>query len=224
MSGLLDYLTQIEALHQHRQERIYAEKIYNIAQYQKLRAAQTYEDLLLQPRYRAAMQFLLDDVYGTPDHFERDCQMRRAYQSMIKLLPSEVLQTLTTAIRLHALSMQLDHEMAQHCLQKNCQVESVEAYTGIMRNANTKEDRHQQLSLILEVGQDLDELVKNRFVLTALKLAKKPAELAGVILLHNYLVTGIDAYKAMKGAKQFLSTLQSREQQWLQHVYSNQSG
>ena len=219
MSQLLDYLTQIEALHQYRQAPAYAEKIYQIAEFQKQRAAQTYEDLLIQPRYKAATQFLLDDVYGTPDHFERDCQMKRAYQSMIKLLPNEVLQTLTAAICLHALSMQLDHEMTEYCLASNCQAESVETYAAIMQAANARHDRQQQLSLILEVGQDLDELVKNRFVLTALKFAKKPAEIAGVILLHNYLVAGIDAYKSMKGAQQFLRTIETREQQWLAHVY-----
>lgn len=217
---LYTQLVNIEELHQRREDTSYAERLQHIAVYQRQRAQQTYEDLLQQPRYRPAMQFLLDDVFGTPDHFERDCQMKRAYRNMIKLLPKDVVDTLTEAITLHALSMQLDHEMALHCMNAECALNSIEDYARLVAVANKEAQRRRQVELILNVGRDLDKLVKNRFVLTALKLARRPAEMAGILALHNYLEEGIAAFKAMKGAKVFMQAIQARETQWLDHVYT----
>ena len=51
----------------------------HVRRWQNLRFARTYRDLALNPRYRAAIDFFLSELYGDSDMAARDADMDRKY-------------------------------------------------------------------------------------------------------------------------------------------------
>src|SRR2546426_849079 len=84
-----------------------------IKRYQHERFARDYGTLLSSLRYGPAARFFLDELYGPKDFAQRDAQFARVVPAMSRLLPSEVMQTVHELGALHALTEDLDHEMAK---------------------------------------------------------------------------------------------------------------
>src|SRR5260221_1225907 len=76
--------------------------------FQQRRFATTYGDLLASARYGNASRFFLDELYGPSDFSHRDTQFARVVPALVRLFPSEVVQTVATLAELHALSETLD--------------------------------------------------------------------------------------------------------------------
>ena len=82
--------------------------------WQNQRFARTYADLSRNPRYGAAVEFFLRELYGDVDLTARDADVARVLPLMIKLLPAVALQTIRDALAFEALSERLDTELARH--------------------------------------------------------------------------------------------------------------
>ena len=80
--------------------------------YQQQRFANTYADLLANPRYAKATDFFLQELYGPGDFSKRDSQFVRVVPALTKLFPAEVVVTVAKLARLHAISETLDMKMA----------------------------------------------------------------------------------------------------------------
>jgi len=72
----------------------------------------------------------------------------------------------------------------------------------------------------VEVGESLEEVTRKRMILTAVKVARKPAQLAGFGELQSFIERGLAAFRAMGSANEFLSTLHSREMRLLDAIYA----
>ncbi|MGA7329658.1 MAG: hypothetical protein WBX25_35550 [Rhodomicrobium sp.] len=83
----------------------------------------------------------------------------------------------------------------------------VKAYRAVGRGA----DRERQIYLIEHLGRALNSLTQNRLIGATLSMMRKPAALAGVRELQNFLERGHSALRFMKGADEFIETVTSRE-------------
>lgn len=189
-----------------------------LREWQSARLARTYKDFLASEQFRDAAQFFLDELYGLKDTSKRDADFERLYPMMIKLLPEAALHSLGLAFELDALSEELDQKMVD---ELDLKAEITEAlYAEAYRRCDNYQQRLRQIELIRLVGEDLSAVVHKPFILTALQTMRKPAQLAGFGELQAFLERGALAFRKMKDTKSFLDTIEQRETQILERIYS----
>lgn len=176
------------------------------------RLAQTYADLLASPRYGPAAEFFLSDLYGAKDRAERDETVNNVVPILARMLPAGAVHALAIAIRLDALSEELDVAMVQ-ALRKEGGLDGLDAarYARAWQRCGRHGEREQQIGLIGEVGQVLDRLTKMTTVGVALRLMRGPAHAAGFGGVQDFLERGFRAFSHMGDAAEFLATVRARE-------------
>jgi hypothetical protein len=188
-----------------------------LKRFQSQRLAQSYRDLASQPRYRAATAFFLDDIYGAKDFSARDQEMLRIVPVMSRILPASALETAALAIELEALSEELDHRLA--AALPDGAIDNT-SYGKAYRESSTPEERRRQIDLIEAVGERLDALVSKPLVAQMLKLMRRPAHMAGLGDLQDFLEEGFNSFRSMKGSDEFLATLRRREEEIASRLFS----
>lgn len=194
-----------------------AQRVVALKAYQQRRFAHTYADLLASRRYEAAARFFLDELYGPRDYSQRDAQFARVVPALVRLFPQEIVDTVATLGELHALSETLDSVAGAQLASPRVDATSyVRAWQGTGRAA----DREQQIVLTLAVGESLDRLVRNPLLRHSLRMMRAPARAAGLAELQQFLESGFDTFKAMKGASEFLATIGARERSLAQALFA----
>jgi hypothetical protein len=178
--------------------------------WQAARLARTHADLLGSPRYGGTASFFLSDIYGPKDLSRHEEDVRRILPLMSKALPAAGLETVADAIELNALSESLDADMVAALKEKVFDLTEAD-YVNAYRAVGRRPERERQIELIAHLGASLDKFTRKPFIGAALSMMKKPAELAGLGDLQNFLERGYNAFRTMKGADEFLELIASRE-------------
>src|SRR5687768_6579676 len=87
--------------------------LVQVKRLQSQRFAGTYADLLQGGAYAPAAAFFLEELYGDKDYARRDEQFARIAGAIEKLFPAHVALTAAALARLHALTEDLDLQMAR---------------------------------------------------------------------------------------------------------------
>ena len=198
-----------------------ASKRLLLREWQAARLARTYADLLASDRFGLAARFFLSDLYGPKDFSSRDQEVERILPLMFSLLPLSVLQTISLAIEVDALSEVLDAAMVLE-LDRLCAIENIDevAYTAAYRHVGRHEDRERQILLIRKTGDALERLAQKPLLTTLLKLMRGPAHLTGIGDLHAFLENGFDAFRRMGNASEFLDCIESRETRLSKNLFN----
>ena len=197
-----------------------AMKLLNAWQAERL--ARTYADLRADPRYEPATEFFLSDLYGPKDFTERDESVEKLYPYAIRVLSEHALQTIAQAMELNLMTHELDHALAGVLVDRLKVTDRItEAdYCEAYRRCDNFDRRKHQIGLIRKLGEDLDAVVAKPMIYAALRLARRPAQLAGLHELQDFLERGFRAYRHMNGAKEFLDAVESRETRILERIYA----
>jgi hypothetical protein len=180
-----------------------------VKEYQQRRFARSYESLLASARYGPAARFFLDELYGPRDFAERDHQFARVVPALVRLFPSEVVDTVASLARLHAISERLDSAVALRLL-KATPIDAA-GYVAAWRQVGDPEAREQQVALTLRIGAELDRLTRKPLLRQTLRVMRGPAHAAGLGALQGFLERGFDTFRAMKGASEFLTDVGRNE-------------
>lgn len=208
----------------HAQEPGLAQRVRTLKAWQHERFATTYEDLLRSSRYGPAARFFLDDLYGPHDFTERDGQFARIVPALVRLFPSDIVKTVSELAELHALSEELDTEMASSAAWAQATPLGWESYAAAWRHTARQADREQQIALMLSVGEALDRFTRKPLLRHSLRLMRGPAAAAGLAELQRFLETGFDTFKAMNGAQFLLETIAQRERTLASALFGGASG
>jgi len=196
-----------------------------VKRFQARRFAGTYADLLASPAYSGAARFFLDELYSDKDYALRDAQFARIASALQTFFPEQVVATAVALAQLHALTEELDQEMAAAWLAQAGESGRSDAlrYIHAWKTVGRREDRERQLSDVLRVGEELDRLTRKPGLRMMLRMMRKPAEVAGLGALQSFLESGFDTFAEMarKGsrAREFLDTIRLRETAWFAHLY-----
>jgi hypothetical protein len=182
----------------------------HLASWQARRLRSTYRDLEASPRYSAAIRFFETDLYGGADFAQRDADLVRVVPAMKRLLPQSVIGTVSMAVELNALSQSLDRAMVD-ALQPNALDFGVADYCAAYRSVGRYDERVRQIALIDAVGTALDRYVQRPMVKAALTMMRRPAQLAGLSTLQDFLEHGFFAFAQLRGASEFIATIRQRE-------------
>jgi hypothetical protein len=207
--SILHHLRTVDAERRHRAGHPeLTTRVHALKAYQQRRFAHSYADLLKTARYGPAARFFLDELYGPHDFSERDAQFARVVPALVRLFPQEIVATVDTLAELHALSETLDTVAAGHLPESR-----VDAFTyaAAWQATGRCDDREKQIALTLAVGESLDRLTRNPLLRHTLRMMRGPARAAGLGELQRFLESGFDTFKAMGGAREFLSTIADRE-------------
>lgn len=185
-----------------------AERVGEVKRWQHERFEATYADLLNSPRYAAAARFFLDDLYGPVDFTKRDDQFARVVPALVRLFPRDIVDTVAHLAELHAMSEQLDTQMARELQATYLDTCS---YGEAWRSVGQADLRARQIELMESVGRALDRYTRKPLMRQTLRLMRGPAEATGLAALQSFLEHGFDAFRAMKGADGFLQIIASRE-------------
>jgi hypothetical protein len=210
-SALIRELAHVALLHDERRANPrLARALEQVATWQALRLTQTYADLDAQERYTDAIEFFETDLYGGADFARRDADLARVVPILVRTLPERVIASIAQAMELNALSQELDRALLAR-LPTADRPFTVAEYCRAYRQMGNRPGRERQIGLIIEIGAALDRFVRMPLLHTALVLMRRPARMAGMLVLHDFLERGFTAFRQMQGANEFLATIESRE-------------
>jgi hypothetical protein len=192
-------------------------RLAELQRWQSRRLLRSHSDLRASPRYRKAIEFFFEDLYGGGDPRARDRDLARVQHVMERLLPRKALRALCLAIDLEVLSQQLDAEVVARLPPGPITVES---YAEGYRRAARATDRARQIELIGVIGRYLDAVAHKPFVHGLVRLARGPAHAAGFGALQDLLERGLDAFEAMDGSEEFLAIIRDREIRSMKRILS----
>lgn len=200
-----------------RQDHPLGDAVEALGAWQADRLRRTHHDLYTSPRYREALDFLLDDLYSPRDFSRRDDDIDRIFPYLVKLLPESALHTLAQLVELNLISQKLDLAMTQwlarerDCSAENMRLLTREGYAQAYRECGCIEQRRRQITLVDAVGRDLEHYVSNRSLRMALRMMERPAKMAGLGELYQFISDGVHAFRAMGGVNELLDRITERE-------------
>ncbi|HEX5057269.1 MAG TPA: hypothetical protein VFX02_12335 [Gammaproteobacteria bacterium] len=216
----LQQLSDLQA--QLRQAPLYQRWSMHILAQRSKRMHAAYLDLRLQNRYAAAVDFLIDDLFGPNSLCYRELGLQKAEATMLRVLPEGLLKAVAQAVEFSLLTIRLDLGLAE--------ILDVTAEPGALPDAAmmqraqramaAHEEYRRQISLVLEIGEEIEAIVHKPFVTLGLKMCRQPARVMGLGELQDYLERGVAAFKKMRGSAEFFKTFQQREMSYLQSVFS----
>jgi hypothetical protein len=188
-----------------------------LRRWQADRLSRTHADLLASRRFGETAAFFLSDIYGPKDLSSHVQQVHRILPVMTRILPAEGLATVADAVELNALSEDLDADMVR-ALGARADTMLAADYGNAYRAVGRRQDRERQIELIGRIGRHLDRLTRSRLIGAALATMRKPARLADLGELQDFLERGYTAFRKMGGADEFLQKITTREKQLLEAV------
>lgn len=189
---------------------------------QSRRFAGTYADLLRGGVHARAARFFLDELYGERDYTGRDEQFARIAGAIERMFPAQVAQTAAGLATLHALTEDLDLQMARASLAQAGGAEAMR-YVQAWRQVGRRADRRQQLEAVLATGHELAVLTRRPGLRTMLRMMRAPAAAAGLGALQQFLESGFDTFAGLarqRGAVEaFLDLVRERESALLVQLF-----
>jgi hypothetical protein len=188
---------------------------------QSRRFSGTYADLLHGGTYATPARFFLEELYGERDYTQRDEQFARIAGAIEKLFPAQVGETAARLAQVHALTEDLDLDLAR-CWLASSGPEAMR-YAAAWRAMGREPDRQLQLRAVVDLGHDLARLTRAPGLRTMLRMMRGPATAAGLAALQSFLESGFDTFAGMArqrgAAETFLQTVTQREQHLLQLLF-----
>ena len=189
----------------------------DVRRWQNGRFERTYRDLASNPRYRAAIDFFLRELYGEADMTARDADMEKILPLMARVLPAAALHTVRDSLSFEALSERLDTDLAAHLGDRALDDQS---YGEAFRACGRRAERERQIGCVSEIGHALDRMTRWPLIGTTLKLMRVPAGAAGLATLQAFLEGGYRAFREMHGADEFLATIVKRETAIVERLFA----
>ncbi len=215
---MLNHLQRLESLRGvNTRDGTFFTEVLRVKRWQKARLARTYHDLANDDRYAQATAFFLDELYGDKESAIRDRDLIRMYPTMKRLLPQFAFDTVTHALELDVLAEEFDQAIAKELSGKTINAEN---YCDAFRAAGRKADRLRQVTLMRQVGEGLDVVVKKPLIYSTLKMLRGPSKLAGLGEMQRFLEAGFTAFRHMSGADYFLDTIATREAALIDAIFA----
>ncbi len=195
----------------------------DIKRFQALRFRATYADVLLSSRYKTAAAFFLHELYSDKDYAQRDQQFARIAGTIARLFPQAVVNTAAALAEVHALTEKLDDQMARQWLSSFGTAPELgenARYMACWRQVGDMQARQKQLEVVLLLGKELNRLTRMPGLRTLLKMMRRPASVAGLNSLQEFLEAGFDAFAGMHGADDFLKLIEQRETEWITMLFN----
>lgn len=191
-------------------------RVVALKAWQQARFRLTHAELLASTRYRDAARFFLDELYGPADFSRRDAQFARIVPALVRLFPQSIVDTVAGLADLHALSERLDSAMARALPED---VVDARGYLAAWRAVGEPASRERQVALVIAAGRQLDRHTRVPLLAASLRMMRGPARAAGMGDLQSFLERGLDTFRAIGGAGEFLGRIEARERALIARLF-----
>ena len=189
--------------------------VQSVQKWQTLRMQATHQALLNDPLHAPALQFFVEQIYGPQNFSQRDADIIRVVPKMHKYMPNKALSSLASALRLQALSFELDYAVAIKFVEQATSefiVIDRQSYAQAYLAGDNLSLRQEQIALLNTLGINLREAVAVKGVTMMLALSKHPAKVKGLFTLHQFLQNGFKAFKKIPNSELFMQNIVTKEQ------------
>jgi hypothetical protein len=217
LEKIISHLQSTEQMNKMIAAQNLTQAIRELQTWQTRRLLITHDDLWQSKRFKPAMQFFVDELYGPKDFSQRDIELARAVPKMAKVLPDKGLISLEAALRMNVLSLELDLAVIENLDDQELNRNS---YFECYRQSNNQSKREQQITLLEDLGIDLAQVVKISGISAILMLSRKPAKIAGVQTLHEFLEKGFKSFKKLGDVHDFINPIINRERNLMQSLFA----
>lgn len=193
---------------------LYASKCA-LKKYQTKRMETTHQNLLDDPETRGAALFFLSEVYSEKDLSQRDKDLTALTPIIEKTFPESTLRTVALAMELDHLTERLDIQMAMKLGPDFTEEEYNEAF----KTVGSHEERIHQLEMVQTLGDSLAGLVKIKGLYTLIKMMRKPARMANLEEIHDFMEKGFGFFKDTKDPKAFIRGIIEKERKLMEAMY-----
>ena len=169
----------------------------------------SHQKLLAQPDCQPALDFFAQHLYGGKDFSQRDNAIQRVIPKAARFMPQISLQALASALHLNAVTFELDYAMAKQLKETTL---NRDTYLAAYRACNNMAERQLQWRLFEKMISELALVVKLRGISALLLLSRKPAALAGLQNLHQFIDSGYRAFKGIHDIESFVASIVQVEQ------------
>lgn len=221
MSSLIKSLKQSLELDERIQSGGCRERLNQLRQWQCQRLLCSYDYLYQQKKYRPAMDFFTEELYGPGDFSRRDQDIEKVLPTMERLLSPTTLATFEIALQLNCLSFELDLALLDQ-LAPNQPITSQNYATAYQACAN-QALRSRQIDMIERLACDLEAIAKRRSILTLLKLCRTPARLAGLGELQQMLEKGAKAFNGLGNLDDFIQPILTGERALMVKLFAGEN-
>lgn len=217
LEKIFDDLQQTQQMHELITRDGLTAAVRNLQAWQTNRLLVTHDDLWQTKRFKPAMQFFIDEIYGPKDFSQRDTEIAGVVSNIAKVLPEKGVNSLHEALRLNRLSLELDIAMVKNLRQNEV---NRHHYFDVYRQCDNQTKREEQIQLVENLGLSLAQVVKITGVSTMLFLSRKPAQIAGVKNLHEILERGFHSFKKLGDVHDFIDPVIQRERALMHALFS----
>jgi hypothetical protein len=194
-----------------------AARLAAVKRYQGRRFERTYADWMRVPAARRACRFFLEELYGDKDFSRRDAEFARVVPALVRLFPDEITATVDALGALHALSEELDLQMARALEQSEL---DPSAYLRAWKATGRPDDRERQVRVMRDVGLALAAYTRRPMLRRTLKFMRAPAAAAGLSSLQAFLEEGFEAFGELPDPKAFLESVTTRERALMARLFA----
>jgi hypothetical protein len=213
-------LERFFSLRQHGDDPRFRLRLQRLQSWQGQRLSRSHASLLAVPSNRAAIGFLLEEVYGGNDLLPVARDIRRAVNKAASLLPDRVMATSASVLEAAILTQELDEALADTLHDSLDGALTEQLYIEAFRQLGRQKERQQQLHLIGEVGHHVDRYIRGRMLQTTFRMVRRPVHAAGFGNLYDFLQRGFSAMRELDSAGQLLNQLTETEAQILARLYA----
>ena len=217
LKKIIQDLQETEQMRQLISQQNLTQSVRELQSWQTKRLLVTHHDLWNSKRFKPAMQFFIDEIYGPRDFSQRDIELARVLPNMAKVLPNKGLKSLQAALRLNCLSLELDIALVHELDNKEINRSN---YFTCYRQSSNQSKREEQIQLLKDLGLDLAKVVKITGISAILMLSRKPAKVAGVESLHAFLEKGFKSFKKLGEVHDFIDPIINRERELMHLLFA----
>lgn len=217
---LQQYLERFFALRQHGAEAPFCRRLRALQEYQAARLQHSHASLLAVPGNRAAIRFLLEEVYGGKDLRPVATDIRRAVNRAARLLPDRVMATSAAVLEAAILTQELDEALTDTLHDRLDAALDDSDYAAGFRALDQRDARQRQLDLIGELGHHVDRYVRARMVQATFRMVRRPVHAAGFGNLYDFLDRGFTAMHELDSAGALLGELTRAEAVIMARLYA----
>lgn len=212
-----DAIARYRAWQRHTDATLQAQVLI-VQQLQIDRLRRTHAGLLADDRFRPITEFFLSEIYAGLDLDELAREIEKALPVATRMLPDSVLRTAAIAVEANALTGELDEEIARDLHAAGVTAPGDADLIAAYRRCDQDSARREQMRLLRELGLGLDRYVRSRLITATFKMAARPAKMAGLGGLYDFMGTGFAVMKPMKSVADFLDDFLGRETRILDNL------
>ncbi len=199
-----------------------SDELFIVDQVRKIqveRLRQTYDDYFKNPEYTKISKYFFEQIYGAGDKASRDAAFNKIYEKLSAAVNPKRITRKTQLKQLNELTDELDLRVAREFIKsRKKHALTLADFEACYRALNNKEEREQQLQLLMETTRFFHRLAHLPLLGFVIKPTQFAARALGVEYIMEFFMEGYRSFRSVKNAEPFMQAIEDREREYLNRL------